>query len=69
LLLEALEKVREMFIFAGIDEQKTLDDAREKSEEEVVQVHWHTKAEHCEAKFRHQLYRDGYSVSGGSGKA
>jgi hypothetical protein len=61
--------MREMYIFHGIDEQKTLSDARDKSSEEVVQVHWHKKEELCEAKFGHQLFKDGYAVTGGGGKA
>lgn len=61
---------RDWYITEGIDEQKVLDDVREQSKKEVVQVHWHRRDQSCEAKFAHALYKDGYAPAvGGCGKA
>lgn len=69
--------MRAMFITPGIDEQKTLDDARKvsKKDSEAVEVHWHSANVPCEAKYEHALFNDGFeqhsasSLERGSGKA
>lgn len=50
--------VRHMFITAGIDEQKVLEEAREKSTESQVSVHWHPARAACRNE-KHESYQNG----------
>ena len=64
--------MRDMYVFEGLDEQKVLKDARDRSkgdyrnDPEIVQVHYHKKEDFCSGK-KHLLYKEGYAQEPGSG--
>lgn len=51
--------VRHMFITAGVDAQKTVDDAIVKSREYQVDVHWHSLRDSCRPDYKHETYLNG----------
>jgi hypothetical protein len=58
------------FITPGIDEQKTLDEARDKTAGdwyekpvEAIEIHYHSAKVACEAKYRHRIFKDGHEQS------
>jgi hypothetical protein len=66
------------FLTEGIDEQKTIDDAREQtkgdwyaSPVEAITIHYHSGRDACEPKYRHRVFKDGHeqSVAGGQNGA
>jgi hypothetical protein len=65
--------MRQMYVFAGIDLQKTKEDASKKSHGETVIVHYHAKSRRCQG-FLHEHYYHGavidhWGTEDGSGLA
>ena len=52
---------RNLFLFKGIDKQKSTDDAVKKSVEGSVIVHFHSKPRKC-ADYMHEMYENGQLV-------
>jgi ABC-type Fe3+-citrate transport system substrate-binding protein len=50
-----------MYVFQGIDLQKTLADALNKSKEGTAIVHFHGKPRKCE-DYKHQMFQGGERV-------
>jgi len=67
--------VQDWFVTDGVDEQRVLQDARDKSagdyyeQGEAVQLHYHSGKTQCQASQRHTIFKDGFAVEGGGGQA
>jgi hypothetical protein len=53
--------MRHMYMIPILDEQKVMNDARKKSEEEHVLLHFHAEGDHCEDS-KHQMYFSGVVI-------
>jgi hypothetical protein len=49
----------DMYVFQGIDKNKTIDHALKKSNEEAVLVHLHFKGADESERYMHRLYEQG----------
>jgi hypothetical protein len=62
--------MQDSYITSGVDEQKTLDEARDKTAGdwyehpvEAIMIHYHSARVPCEAKDRHRIFKDGHEQS------